>query len=43
MADAWERAHRQVMVTGMKSAEKIYTRALKIHERRLKKYGTLGY
>tara|TARA_Y100000401_G_scaffold3047_1_gene2175 strand:- start:9056 stop:9619 length:564 start_codon:yes stop_codon:yes gene_type:complete len=43
MADAWETSHRSVMMGGMKSAEKIFTRAVKIHERRLKKYGTLGY
>ena len=28
---------------GMKDAEKIFDRALKIHTSRLKKYGTLGY
>jgi hypothetical protein len=27
----------------MKSAEKIFTRVIKIHEKRLKKYGSLGY
>ena len=43
MADAWERSHRSVLLGGMKSAEKIFERAVKIHERRLKKYGTLGY
>jgi len=43
MSDAWDSAHRQVLNNGMKSAEKIFARALKIHERRLKKYGTLGY
>jgi len=43
MADAWDRAHRRVLTSGMKSAEKIYTKALKADEKRLKKYGTLGY
>ena len=43
MADAWERAHRTVMLGGMKSAEKVFVRAVKSHERRLQKYGSLGY
>ena len=43
MADAWSSAHKQVLAKGMVSAEKIFDRALKIHERRLKKYGTFGY
>lgn len=43
MADAWDSSHRSVLMGGMKSAEKIFERAVKIHERRLKKYGTLGY
>ena len=43
MSDAWSSAHKQVLASGMKSAEKIFERALKIHTRRLKKYGTLGY
>ncbi len=43
MSDAWDSAHRQVLNNGMKDAEKIFARALKIHERRLKKYGTFGY
>lgn len=43
MEDAWSSANKQVLAKGMVSSEKIFTRALKIHERRLKKYGTLGY
>mgnify|MGYP003649308652 FL=1 len=43
VSDAWSSAHKQVLASGMKSAEKIFERALKIHTRRLKKYGTLGY
>ena len=43
MSDAWDSAHRQVLNNGMRDAEKIFARALKTHERRLKKYGKLGY
>lgn len=43
MAEAWEKGYKQVLSGGMKSAEKIFKRALKSHERRLKKNGTLGY
>tara|TARA_R100001143_G_C3333349_1_gene120548 strand:+ start:564 stop:1064 length:501 start_codon:yes stop_codon:yes gene_type:complete len=43
MADAFNAKKNIVLENGMKDAEKIFDRALKIHERRLKKYGTLGY
>ncbi len=43
MADAWSSAHQQCVSNGMRDAEKIFARAVKIHEKRLAKYGTLGY
>lgn len=43
MEDAWESAHRQVLNNGMRDAQKIFARAVKSHEKRLAKYGTLGY
>tara|TARA_R110002051_G_scaffold280089_1_gene341631 strand:+ start:6837 stop:7337 length:501 start_codon:yes stop_codon:yes gene_type:complete len=43
MANAFNAKKNTVLANGMKDAEKIFGRALKIHERRLKKYGTLGY
>lgn len=43
MEDAWNSSNMQVVNNGMKDAEKIFQRALKVHERRLKKYGKLGY
>ena len=43
MADAWSSAHQTVLNNGMRDAEKIFGRAVKIHERRMKKYGKLGY
>ena len=42
MKKAWDSDHRIVLLNGFKDAEIIFDRALKIHERRLKKYG-LGY
>jgi hypothetical protein len=42
MQKAWDSDHKTVLVNGMKDAQIIFERALKIHERRLKKYG-LGY
>ena len=42
MKKAWDSDHKMVLVNGMKDAQVIFERALKIHERRLKKYG-LGY
>ena len=42
MKKAWDSDHKMVLVDGMKDAQVIFERALKIHERRLKKYG-LGY
>ena len=43
MKKAWDSDHKMVLVNGMKDAQVIFERALKIHERRLKKYGKLGY
>jgi len=43
MADAWSSAHQQCVSNGMRDAEKIFVKAVKIHEKRLAKYGTLGY
>ena len=43
MKKAWDSDHRIVLLNGFKDAEIIFDRALKIHERRLKKYGKLGY
>ena len=42
MRDAWDSANTIVLSKGMKSAEKIFERALNIHARKLKKYGRLG-
>jgi len=43
MADAWNSEHKKVLVDGFKDGQVIFERALKIHERRLKKYGKLGF
>jgi hypothetical protein len=43
MANAWKEKSPIVLTNGMKSAEKIFTRVIKSHEKRLKKYGSLGY
>ncbi len=43
MEDAWESAHRQVLNNGMRDAQKIFARAVKSHEKRMAKYGRLGY
>lgn len=43
MKPAWESAHQTVMSNGFKSAEKVFKRALKTHNRRLTKYGYFGY
>jgi len=43
MRKAWDSSHKQVLNNGMLDAEKIFARALKVHERRLKKFGKLGY
>ena len=43
MKKAWASAHKQVLMNGMRDAATIFQRALKIHERRLKKYGRFGY
>tara|TARA_R100001244_G_scaffold42085_2_gene38079 strand:- start:5734 stop:6234 length:501 start_codon:yes stop_codon:yes gene_type:complete len=43
MENAFNAKKNIVLANGMKDAEKIFGRALKTHERRLKKYGTLGY
>ena len=43
MQKAWDSENKMVLADGMKDAQIIFERALKIHERRLKKYGKLGY
>lgn len=43
MKNAFDSKKGITIQNGMKDAEKIFDRALKIHTRRLKKYGTLGY
>ena len=43
MADAWSSAHQQVLNNGMRDAQKIFARSVKSHEKRMAKYGRLGY
>ena len=43
MEKAWKEANQIVLRNGLQDSEKIFTKALKSHERRLKKYGSLGY
>tara|TARA_R110002051_G_scaffold266620_2_gene326442 strand:+ start:1964 stop:2518 length:555 start_codon:yes stop_codon:yes gene_type:complete len=43
MKNAFDSKKGIIIQNGMKDAEKIFDRALKIHAKRLKKYGTLGY
>ena len=43
MRPAWEQAHQGVLMNGFTAAEKVFNRALKSHEGRLKKYGYFGY
>ena len=43
MERAWKQKHRGVLEKGFKGAEKIFTSALKTHQRRLDKRGSLGY
>jgi len=43
MADAWNSTNQQVLNNGMRDAEKIFVKAVKTHEKRMAKYGTLGY
>ena len=43
MARAWKTASGTVLTNGMKDAEKIFARVIKIHERRMAKFGRLGY
>ena len=43
MEKAWSQAHGIVLMNGMKDSEKIFTRVLKSHEKRLQKYGSVGY
>jgi len=43
MEKAWGQAHGIVLTNGMKDSEKIFTKVLKSHEKRLQKYGSLGY
>lgn len=43
MAEAWSSAHRQCVTNGMRDAEKIFVKAVKTHEKRMAKYGKLGY
>tara|TARA_R100000664_G_C2712431_1_gene108740 strand:- start:341 stop:868 length:528 start_codon:yes stop_codon:yes gene_type:complete len=43
MHKAWKAAHKIVLENGFKDSEIIFKRVIKSHERRLKKYGRLGY
>ena len=43
MKRGWETAHKMVLASGMKDAEKIFTRIMKSHEKRMQKFGKLGY
>ena len=43
MENAWESSHGKVLQTGFKDAEKIFSRVMKSHEKRMQKYGKLGY
>tara|TARA_R100000655_G_scaffold87238_1_gene127391 strand:+ start:6578 stop:7105 length:528 start_codon:yes stop_codon:yes gene_type:complete len=43
MKRAWNSTHLIVLQKGMVDAEKVFDKMMKAHERRLKKYGRLGY
>ena len=43
MQRGWDMANKIVLANGMKDAEKIFTRVMKSHEKRMQKYGRLGY
>lgn len=43
MHRGWKQGHRSVFKNGMKDAEKIFGRVMKSHEKRMAKYGRLGY
>jgi len=43
MMRAFNQKSSSVLAKGFRNAEKIFTSALKRHENRLKKYGSLGY
>ena len=43
MQKAWKAAHKIVLENGFKDSEIIFKRVIKSHEKRLKKYGRLGY
>jgi len=43
MQDAWKSKHHEVLENGFKDAEIVFERVMKSHEKRLQKYGKLGY
>ena len=43
MERAWKSKNSVVLKDGFKEAEKIFVKAVKSHEKRLQKYGSLGY
>jgi hypothetical protein len=43
MEDAWKSKNHVVLENGFKDAEKIFKSVMKSHEKRLQKYGKLGY
>ncbi len=43
MKRAWEMGSPIVLANGLKDAEKIFERQMKSHEKRMQKYGKLGY
>ena len=43
MKRGWDMANKIVLANGMKDAEKIFARVMKSHEKRMQKFGKLGY
>ena len=43
MEDAWNSSLMQVINNGMRDAQKVFLRSVKSHEKRMAKYGRLGY
>ncbi len=43
MQRGWDMAHKIVLANGFKDSEKIFERVMKSHEKRMQKYGRLGY
>ena len=43
MRNTWEVTNKTVLANGMKAAQKIFERQMKSYEKRMQKYGSLGY